>query len=126
MFIQHQNDGGIQKSLENHRLGPKFDTCNVSLRQLSLFYVLGPLTAELVMSVELVVFSVFHLKTMDQTAKTRAKFETFCSRELSALSFHPLVHTYTQIHCTDVSCCIKKHHVHRNTPSSFFSFNSSF
>lgn len=80
---------GTQKSLENHRCRPQFETCNVSPGQSSLFCVLGPPTLQPVMSVRLVVFSVFHTKSLDQTAVTKAKFKTFCSRALSGLVVSP-------------------------------------
>lgn len=80
---------GAQKSLENHRCRPQFETCNVSPGQSSLFCVLGPPTLRPVMSVRLVVFSVFRTKSLDRTAKTKAKFKTFCSRALSGLVVSP-------------------------------------
>lgn len=86
---ENKNEENNQKSLGQNKCRPRCKTRNVSLSQLSLFCVLGPQSVQLMMSAGLVVFSLFHPETPGQSAKTRAKGKTFCSRASLCPVFSP-------------------------------------
>lgn len=60
------NEGGWQKRLDSHRVGSQFEACNAIVL---CSWPTDSLTSSIMMSVRLVVFSIFHPKTLDSTAK---------------------------------------------------------